>query len=274
MAYHKAIVITTLGKHTSSYQMADLADDFDDGSGPRKRRRLTHLTPDEKVLRRKLKNRVAAQTARDRKKALMSDLEEQVIQLQEEKKALQRENQQLRSSHAQISKENHCLKKLFSVSSVASSPSSAAITSTPAPAALPSPLTTTEPSSPAVPLCKVEAPDSHEVCGSPASLQTEPVSPGSAAPAVSLPKEQIQALSRVMMHCAASALTISLMLCFASWKSACSQRTESSSRKRKQPNPAKRSLAMEESLLPVKSEGQMGQVWWGPQQRTWTPSMN
>jgi len=271
MAYHKAIVITTLGKHTSSYQMADLADDFDDVGGPRKRRRLTHLTPDEKVLRRKLKNRVAAQTARDRKKALMSELEEQVIQLQEEKKALQRENQQLRSSHAQISKENHCLKKLFS--SVASSPSSAAVTSAPAPAALPSPLLTTEPSSPAVPLCKIEAPDSHEVCGSPALLQTEPVSPGSAAPAVSLPKEQIQALSRVMMHCAASALTISLMLCFASWKSACSQKMESSSRKRKQTNPAKRLLASEDPS-PAETTCQRGRAWWGPQQRTWTPSMN
>jgi len=268
MAYHKAIVITTLGKHTSSYQMADLADDLSDGGGPRKRRRLTHLTPDEKVLRRKLKNRVAAQTARDRKKALMSELEEQVIQLQEEKKALMRENQQLRSSHAAITKENHCLKKIFSTVASSAPPSAAA----PVSATLSSALTT-EPSSPAVPLCKAEASDSQDVCGSPASLKTEPVSPGSAAPAVSLPKEQIQALSRVMMHCAASALTISLMLCFASWKSACSQKMESSSRKRKQTNPAKRLLASEELSL-VETACQRGRAWWGPQQRTWTPSMN
>ena len=45
---------------------------------------------------RKLKNRVAAQTARDRKKAQMSELEQQVVDLEEENQKLLLENQLLR----------------------------------------------------------------------------------------------------------------------------------------------------------------------------------
>ncbi|GFQ99489.1 putative transcription factor XBP-1 [Trichonephila clavata] len=55
---------------------------------PRKRQRLDHLTQDEKIMRRKMKNRVAAQTARDRKKAKMCELEEQNMELQKETRYL------------------------------------------------------------------------------------------------------------------------------------------------------------------------------------------
>lgn len=51
-------------------------------SAKKKRQRLTHLSAEEKLQRRKLKNRVAAQSARDRKKARMEELEASLKLLQ------------------------------------------------------------------------------------------------------------------------------------------------------------------------------------------------
>ncbi|XP_074062338.1 X-box-binding protein 1 isoform X2 [Macrotis lagotis] len=56
---------------------------------------LTHQSS-ASLQRKKLKNRVAAQTARDRKKARMSELEQQVVDLEEENQKLLIENQLLR----------------------------------------------------------------------------------------------------------------------------------------------------------------------------------
>ncbi|XP_036133136.1 LOW QUALITY PROTEIN: X-box-binding protein 1 [Molossus molossus] len=77
----------------------------------RKRQRLTHLSPEEKALRRKLKNRVAAQTARDRKKARMSELEQQVVDLEEENQKLLLENQLLREKTHDLVVENQELRQ-------------------------------------------------------------------------------------------------------------------------------------------------------------------
>ncbi|XP_077016773.1 LOW QUALITY PROTEIN: X-box-binding protein 1 [Tamandua tetradactyla] len=84
-----------------------------DGGPPqaRKRQRLTHLSPEEKALRRKLKNRVAAQTARDRKKARMSELEQQVVDLEEENQKLLLENQLLREKTHGLVVENQELRQ-------------------------------------------------------------------------------------------------------------------------------------------------------------------
>ncbi|KAF3820794.1 hypothetical protein GH733_005339 [Mirounga leonina] len=80
-------------------------------SQARKRQRLTHLSPEEKALRRKLKNRVAAQTARDRKKARMSELEQQVVDLEEENQKLLLENQLLREKTHGLVVENQELRQ-------------------------------------------------------------------------------------------------------------------------------------------------------------------
>ncbi|XP_075290433.1 X-box-binding protein 1 isoform X1 [Opisthocomus hoazin] len=62
------------------------------------------------VPRRKLKNRVAAQSARDRKKARMTELEQQVVELEEENQKLLLENQLLREKTCSLFLENQELR--------------------------------------------------------------------------------------------------------------------------------------------------------------------
>lgn len=77
---------------------------------PKKRQRLTHLSPEERLLRRKLKNRVAAQTARDRKKARMDELEDALVIAEQENQRLQSENSHLRQQQENLDRENNILK--------------------------------------------------------------------------------------------------------------------------------------------------------------------
>ncbi|XP_061117234.1 LOW QUALITY PROTEIN: X-box-binding protein 1 [Conger conger] len=96
------------------------SDSDSNGSGPtqRKRQRLTHLSPEEKALRRKLKNRVAAQTARDRKKAKMGELEQQVLELELENQKLYIENTLLREKTDGLLTENEELRQRLGLSSL------------------------------------------------------------------------------------------------------------------------------------------------------------
>jgi hypothetical protein len=73
-----------------------------DGAPVRKRERLTHLSPEEKMWRRKMKNRIAAQTARDRKKARMDDIEDAVKKLERQNRDLVIENAKLRKQNAEL----------------------------------------------------------------------------------------------------------------------------------------------------------------------------
>ncbi|XP_064867801.1 LOW QUALITY PROTEIN: X-box-binding protein 1 [Oncorhynchus nerka] len=97
-----------------SQNQANSSDsDSNSTTGPplRKRQRLTHLSPEEKQLRRKLKNRVAAQTARDRKKAKMGELEEQVLVMELENQKLHIENRLLRQKMCGMGNENKELRQ-------------------------------------------------------------------------------------------------------------------------------------------------------------------
>lgn len=89
-----------------------------ENDGPsRKRKRLTHLTNEERMLRRKLKNRVAAQTARDRKKQRMDDLEIALTKLEEENRKLQEENFKLLQKTEYLAQENAKIKERLCMTS-------------------------------------------------------------------------------------------------------------------------------------------------------------
>ncbi|KAJ8286011.1 hypothetical protein GJAV_G00033510 [Gymnothorax javanicus] len=103
---------------SSSNQASSDSDCNASGPPQRKRQRLTHLSPEEKALRRKLKNRVAAQTARDRKKAKMGELEQQVLELELENQKLYIENRLLREKTDGLLTENEELRQRLGLSSL------------------------------------------------------------------------------------------------------------------------------------------------------------
>jgi len=106
--------LETVDDDDYEYDDSDQSQYLDnDQQPPKKRERLTHLTPEEKLFRRKMKNRIAAQTARDRKKALMVDLEETCRRLEEENDALAVENSKLRQGKNSLAEENERLRKLL-----------------------------------------------------------------------------------------------------------------------------------------------------------------
>ncbi|KAK0085574.1 hypothetical protein PV325_004846 [Microctonus aethiopoides] len=76
-----------------------------------KKRRLDHLTWEEKLQRKKLKNRVAAQTSRDRKKAKLDELEDTVNTLMEKNEFLTQECAMLRAQNETLIAESKLWRK-------------------------------------------------------------------------------------------------------------------------------------------------------------------
>jgi len=82
----------------------------ENGQRVRKRANLDHLSQEEKMMRRKLKNRVAAQNARDKKRVKMDDMEVTIRQLQQQNKKLAKQNEELLALNRRLMAENEGLK--------------------------------------------------------------------------------------------------------------------------------------------------------------------
>jgi len=254
---HRTIIISApiAPRLSPIAQMADEMDDememMDSDGGPQKRRRLTHLSPDERQMRRKLKNRVAAQDARDRKKARMDELEELIAQLENENQKLRSENLSLNSRQESLSSENDNLRTRLNL------PTPVAPMKAPA----------TPMKSPTAPINTASAPplSSHIVAPGQSLLVKQEVRSNFESAAlnfVSLQKEPACAL-QISTHCLAWMMTASLICCLAS----CDKSKTAVSQLRTSPQ-----LTAFSALKPAQHS--LPPSWWGPQQQSWNPSKN
>ncbi|XP_029651453.1 X-box-binding protein 1 isoform X1 [Octopus sinensis] len=275
-----------LGPHSENMNVFRLtsttvADDEDASSigsdgAPRKRRRLTHLSPEEKIQRRKLKNRVAAQTARDRKKAQMSDMEIAIDKLQTENKKLLQQNQMLQKKTKTLICENAELRERLGqlnngecdhLSTATTTTTSSRTTSTSSPLSSSSSLSSSTSNYSSnnnnsianSSLCKSESLSS--------PVKTESKCLRSAAPIVSLPQKHILMLFHLMIRCSFLAVMMNLASCGNFWmKSAIQNLKTQSLHNQLQILRVLELLSFSQKRIPI--------PWWGPQQHNWTPSMN
>jgi len=104
---------TSMASSDSCYESDSETGSDHAGSGEksvRKRANLDHLSPEEKMMRRKLKNRVAAQNARDKKRCKMEEMEVELERLKAHSKQLELRNAELVSENERLTSENDILK--------------------------------------------------------------------------------------------------------------------------------------------------------------------
>ncbi|XP_068629623.1 X-box-binding protein 1 [Battus philenor] len=89
---------------------------------PSRKRRLDHLTWEEKMQRKKLKNRVAAQTSRDRKKAKMDEMESRIKHFMDVNEKLISEVESLKALNERLLSENTKLRSEAAARTVAGAP--------------------------------------------------------------------------------------------------------------------------------------------------------
>ncbi|XP_041977750.1 X-box-binding protein 1 [Aricia agestis] len=89
---------------------------------PSRKRRLDHLTWEEKMQRKKLKNRVAAQTSRDRKKAKMDEMEAKIQKFMDMNERLMGEVENLKAMNERLLSENAALRSEAAARNVAGAP--------------------------------------------------------------------------------------------------------------------------------------------------------
>lgn len=89
---------------------SETSSEHSENKPARKRANLDHLSPEEKLMRRKLKNRVAAQNARDKKRAKMEDMEIELQRIKSHAKALEAKYAELARENERLVEENNELR--------------------------------------------------------------------------------------------------------------------------------------------------------------------
>uniref|UniRef100_A0A131YKU5 X-box-binding protein 1 n=1 Tax=Rhipicephalus appendiculatus TaxID=34631 RepID=A0A131YKU5_RHIAP len=263
----KATIIAPRDWHVKSEMEVSVAEPVVTAAAPvRKRQRLDHLTREEKIMRRKLKNRVAAQSARDRKKARMDELEEQVTRLQADRTALVEENRLLRKRLEECQRENQRLAQRLEAKPSAQPPSPiSTVTTTTTTSSLPAPVVKVEPCSPPETRASSSSLEYASLISGPLQQDQVPLR-ALALWMMQFGFWQLMTSATTSLHCSKSAAKTSSAACPSTRTSLLYLCLLLLLLQRQQQQRSPGSRLVENGAPP--------HVWWGPHQKSWTPSKN